>query len=157
MSDRPYAPREGVEQRERLARIEANQENATGEITKLRVVTHDLVTHQATLGLMAEEARESRNNLSAKLDVLTTKIDPMMVAVAQGATTVAMHVQQCTDHNARQDQRHTENQGKFGKLETAIENLSSKTDRLAMKMAYIAGGVTVFWAVITVAIAILKH
>lgn len=129
--------------RERLARIEARQETTTEEIAKLRVTTHDLVTHQATLGLMAEEARESRANLGNKIDGLATKIDPMMVAVAQGATTVAMHVQQCTAHNAEQDRRHSENQARFARLERTIY--------------FATGGASVFWALASAAMAFYKH
>lgn len=106
--------------RERLAAIETASRITKDEVTALRVKTHELGTHTATLNLMAEEARDSRESLGVKMDALTNKIDPMMVAVAQGATTIAMHVQQCTELNRVQDQRHAENHARLSRMERTI-------------------------------------
>lgn len=105
---------------ERLASIEISSRVTNDEVSKLRGIVHDLVTHQATLGIMAEEARDSRAAFAKKLDEIVSKIDPLMVAMAQGATTIAMHLQQCTDMNKTQDDRHRDNQRRFRGVERSI-------------------------------------
>lgn len=117
--------------RERLARLETATTTTNDELGKLRPVVHELVSVTTSLNLMAEEARESRANLARKLDEIVAKIDPMVVAVAQGATTVAMHIQNCNEIHkasderqakieAQSDQRHEENQEKMGKIQKTI-------------------------------------
>lgn len=128
---------------ERLARIEANQEVAKEEITKVRATVHELVSHQTALTLMAEEAKQSHAELQNDLHALSQKIDPAIATVAQSSVTLAMHVQQATDFRIDQQQKNKEIDTRLGKIE--------KTIYLGL------GGAAVIWTVANLLFGLLKN
>ena len=126
--------------RERQAVAEAQLKAATERLGVVGDRLHKVENSATALVLLAEEAKEDRDALGHKIDAISEKIDPMMVAVAQGATTTAMHIAQCADLNKQQDTRHTENQARFGRIERTIW------------MA--VGGASALSSMITIAVAI---
>lgn len=128
---------------ERLARVEANQEIASEEISKVRATVHEVVSKQTALTLMAEEAQRSHAELTGEIRNLSQKIDPTIASVAQSSLTLAMHVQQTTEFRAEQREKNKETDIRFGKIERTI---------------YIAtGGAAVVWAAASLLLDLLKH
>lgn len=122
--------------RDRLIRVEAVVENVTREVVSVRERVHTIADKQGALVLLAEEAKDDRDSLGAKLDRLDGKIDPLAVTQAQLATSYAMHTTQCAADKAG--------------YEASIKKLSETVWR-AM------GGATVFWLVVTALIAFWKQ
>lgn len=119
MSDFPER-RTDVELRDRLTRIDVRGEVALEELGKLRQVVHPLISQVSGLSLLAEEAREDRVELGVKLEKLGDKIDPILVASAQLATTVATHVEQCKVERTADDQRYKELSHRSSRIERTI-------------------------------------
>jgi chromosome segregation ATPase len=127
--------RSETDTRERLVRVEANLETATRELGQVRARVHTIADSQGALVIMAQEGKEDRDKISEKLDRLDDKLDPLTVGQAQLATSYAAHVTQCAHDKTE--------------FATAIDALK----RTVWKAA---GGLTVLWAAVTLALAIWK-
>ena len=127
--------RSEADTRERLVRVEANLDTVTLELSKVRDRVHAIADNQGALVLMAEEAKTARDGLALKLDKLDDKLDPMNIAQTQLATSYAMHVSQCVHDKTE---------------------FAAAIDTLKLTVWKAAGGLTVLWAAVTIALAAWK-
>lgn len=132
--------RSEADTRERLIRVETNLETltttTTEEVGRVRERVHELVEKLTPLVLLAGEAKEERDRMSAKIDRINDKLDPAATSQATLATTLAMHMGQCAIDKAA---------------------FADAIDRLKRTVWMASGGLSALWLALTVGIAFFKR
>lgn len=75
MSDQPERRRDYHELGERVAAIEEASRTSTAEVSRLRVVVHELVSHQTALGVNVEHLVQSMASLDSRFDRMQSSVE----------------------------------------------------------------------------------
>jgi chromosome segregation ATPase len=145
---------------ERLARIEERSASQSEEMRKVRDRVHDIASSLSSVVTMQEDAKEARDEMAVKLDALVTKIEPVLITIAQLSTTMATHIGQCVvdKHEVHQKltaleidstTRHNDNVSRFSRIEFRIALYAGIATGLGIAISAIINHGAFFHAIIS--------